>query len=36
MMKNKDRTRAKRVAKAMLTMTKLDVVQLRKAFDRLA
>ena len=33
MMKDKDRARAKRVAEAMLTMTKFDIAGLRKAYE---
>jgi predicted 3-demethylubiquinone-9 3-methyltransferase (glyoxalase superfamily) len=33
MMKDPDRVRAKRVAEAMLGMTKIDIDGLRKAFD---
>ncbi len=33
MMKDKDRSRAKRVAEAMLTMTKLDIAELKKAYE---
>jgi predicted 3-demethylubiquinone-9 3-methyltransferase (glyoxalase superfamily) len=33
MMKDKDRTRARRVAEAMLKMVKLDIAGLRRAYD---
>lgn len=33
MMKDKDRTRGKRVAEAMLTMVKLDIATLQKAYN---
>jgi predicted 3-demethylubiquinone-9 3-methyltransferase (glyoxalase superfamily) len=33
MMKDPDRTRARRVAEAMMKMVKLDIVELRRAYD---
>jgi hypothetical protein len=33
MMKDADRTRARRVAEAMLKMTKFDIAGLQKAYD---
>lgn len=33
MMKDKGRARAKRVAEAMLKMTKLDIAELKKAYE---
>jgi predicted 3-demethylubiquinone-9 3-methyltransferase (glyoxalase superfamily) len=33
LMKDKDRARAKRVAEAMLKMIKLDITELRKAYE---